>query len=337
MRIAIPVLTPGAPNSLPLMIAAFCLLWSSAFAVAKLALADCPPLLLLTVRFLLAGGFMLTVAAADRIPWRIARRDIVVLAVLGVANNALYLGLNYVGMRSISAGLSALIVSANPVLTVVLAAMFLDERMTWRKMAGLLLGIGGVGFIVQSRITGRIDDPIGIAFTVAALVSLVAGTILFKRLTPNGGLWIGNGVQNLAGGLALAPFAFGFEAVGEIVPSWRLIGALAYLALLVSVCGYLLWFHLLTVSGATTASAYHFLMPPLGMLFGWLLIGERVAWSDLIGIVPVALGIYLVTRAGKLPRRKMAPSQKAVPAAPDRVSQVVKDGCWGQPITIPWR
>ena len=48
-----------------------------------------------------------------------------------------------------------------------------------------------------------------------------------------------------------------------------------------------------------TASAYHFLMPPLGMLFGWLLLGERLAWPDLIGVAPVALGIYLVTRPAK--------------------------------------
>jgi drug/metabolite transporter (DMT)-like permease len=93
------------------------------------------------------------------------------------------------------------------------------------------------------------------------------------------------------------------------VPSWRLIAALAYLALL-SVCGYLLWFHLLTVSGATAASAYHFLMPPLGLVFAWVLLGEHVAPADLAGIVPVAFGIYLVTRpAPPAPRiGKIAPA-----------------------------
>lgn len=68
-----------------------------------------------------------------------------------------------------------------------------------------------------------------------------------------------------------------FESIGEIVLSWRLAGALAFLTLLVSVVGYLLWSYLLTTSGATAASSYHFLMPPLGLMFGWLLLGERVA------------------------------------------------------------
>jgi drug/metabolite transporter (DMT)-like permease len=113
---------------------------------------------------------------------------------------------------------------------------------------------------------------------------------------PKGSLWIGNGVQNLAGGLALLPFALSLSSVSDVVPNARLLGAFAFLVLGGSVLAYLLWFHLLKVCGATAASAYHFLMPPLGMLFAWIVLGEHVEIRDLVGIVPVALGIYLVTR-----------------------------------------
>lgn len=291
---ASPAISARLP--LPLLIATFCLLWSSAFGVAKLAMADCPPLLLLTMRFLLAGLLMLGAAVICGVPLRLGRRNLAVFAALGIANQAVYLGLGYVGMRSISSGLAAIIISANPVLTAVLAALLLDERMNLRKVAGLVLGVGGVAFIVQSRLAGGAEHLGGILFSIAALVSLVGGTILFKRFAPSGGLWVGNGVQSLSAGVALAPIAFTVEGVGDVVPSWRLLAAFTYLVLLVSVFGYLLWFHLLTVSGATAASAYHFLMPPLGILFGWLLLGERVEMLDLVGILPVALGIYLVTR-----------------------------------------
>jgi drug/metabolite transporter (DMT)-like permease len=84
--------------------------------------------------------------------------------------------------------------------------------------------------------------------------------------------------------------------MSEITLSWRLFVALAYLVLMVSILGYLLWFYLLTVPSATAASAYHFMMPPLGLLFGWILLGEHAAAIDLVGILPVALGIWLVTR-----------------------------------------
>jgi drug/metabolite transporter (DMT)-like permease len=177
-----------------------------------------------------------------------------------------------------------------------LAALFLGETLTWRKATGLLLGILGVSFIVWHRMSVGTDDWHGILFTLASLMSIVMGTILFKLFAPKGSLWIGNGIQNLAGGIALLPFALTFASVGDIVPNARLLGAFAFLVLGGSILAYLLWFHLLKVCGATAASAYHFLMPPLGMLFAWMVLGEHVEVRDLVGIVPVALGIYLVTR-----------------------------------------
>jgi drug/metabolite transporter (DMT)-like permease len=215
---------------------------------------------------------------------------------LGVANQAAYLGLSYVGLRSISSGLSALLISANPVLTALVAVSFLGERMTWRRAAGLLLGVGGVAFVVKNRLDGGVDHPIGLAFTIAALNSLVSGTILFKKYRPTGGLWIGNGVQSLSAGLVLLPCAVALESIGDIAVTWRLLVALMYLVLCVSIFAYLLRFYLLSVLGATTASSYHFMMPPLGLLFGWLMLGEHFELNDVLGIVPIAIGIYLVTR-----------------------------------------
>jgi drug/metabolite transporter (DMT)-like permease len=298
MSLAPSVAVPRAAfNPLPLYIALFCLLWSFAFVAGKIGVTDCPPLILLAARFSLAGVLILGITALRGEAWSsLTWRDAAIFAILGIANNALYLGLGYTGLQTVSAGLGGLIVSANPVFTAVLAAAFLGEVLTWRKVMGLLLGIAGVGFIVWHRMSVGTDDWHGILFTLASLASIVAGTILFKVLAPNGSLWVGNGVQNLSAGIVLLPFAFAFSSVGDIVPSARLLGAFAFLVLGGSILAYLLWFHLLKVCGATAASAYHFLMPPLGMLFAFLVLGEHVEFRDLLGIVPVALGIYLVTR-----------------------------------------
>jgi drug/metabolite transporter (DMT)-like permease len=286
----------AAINTLPVYIGLFCLLWSFAFVAGKIGVTDCPPLILLAARFSLAGILILGITALRSDGWSLSRRDTLVFAVLGVANNALYLGLGYTGLQTVSAGLGGLIVSANPVFTAGLAALFLGESVTWRKVAGLSLGILGVSFIVWHRMSVGTDSLHGVLFTLASLASIVLGTILFKLLAPKGSLWIGNGVQNLAAGIVLLPIAFTFADVGDIVPSARLLGAFAFLVLGGSILAYLLWFHLLKVCGATAASAYHFLMPPLGMLFAWIVLGEHVEIRDLLGIVPVALGIYLVTR-----------------------------------------
>jgi drug/metabolite transporter (DMT)-like permease len=283
-------------NALPLIIALFCLLWSFAFVAGKIGVTHCPPLILLAARFSLAGLLVLGATLIRGESVAMSWRDAVIFAVLGLANNALYLGLGYTGLQSVSAGLGGLIVSANPVFTAALATLLLGEAMTWRKASGLLLGAIGVTLIVWHCLSVGTDSLHGILFTLASLASIVAGTILFKLLAPKGSLWIGNGIQNLAAGIVLTPIALTFADVHAIDVTPGLIGAFAFLVLGGSILAYLLWFHLLKVCGATAASAYHFLMPPLGMLFAFLVLGEHVALRDLLGIVPVALGIYLVTR-----------------------------------------
>jgi drug/metabolite transporter (DMT)-like permease len=232
MSLAPSVAVPRARfNTLPVLIGLFCLLWSYAFVAGKIGVTDCPPLILLTARFSLAGVLMLGIWALRRDAWDLTWRDAAVFAVLGVANNALYLGLGYTGLKTVSAGLGGLIVSANPIFTAMLAALLLGETLTWRKVSGLALGILGVALIVWHRMSVGSDHPDGIGFTLASLASIVAGTILFKLLAPKGSLWIGNGIQNIAGGLALMPFAFTFSNVADIVPSARLAGAFAFLVL----------------------------------------------------------------------------------------------------------
>src|SRR3981189_1156604 len=172
-------------NPLPFYIALFCLLWSFAFAARTIGAPACPPLILLTARFSLAGILILGISALRGEGWQLGWRDAAVFAVLGVANNALYLGLGYTGLKTISAGLGSLIVSANPVFTAVAAAVFLGEALTWRKVTGLLLGIAGVGFIVWHRMSVGTDSVDGIVYTLASLASIVVGTILFKLPRPN--------------------------------------------------------------------------------------------------------------------------------------------------------
>jgi drug/metabolite transporter (DMT)-like permease len=288
-------------NTLPFAIGLFCLLWSYAFVAGKIGVTHCPPLILLAARFSLAGILILGATLIRSDGWSLSWRDVAIFAVLGIANNALYLGLGYTGLQSVSAGLGGLIVSANPVFTAGLAALLLGEGMTWRKASGLLLGIVGVTLIVWHRLSVGTDSLHGIMFTLASLASIVAGTILFKLLAPRGSLWIGNGVQNLAAGIVLTPVALTFADVHAIDFTPGLIGAFAFLVLGGSILAYWLWFHLLKVCGATAASAYHFLMPPLGMLFAYLVLAEHVEARDLLGIIPVALGIYLVTRPAAKP------------------------------------
>src|ERR1700758_5140211 len=98
MSLAPSVAVPrGTFNLLPLTIGLFCLLWSFAFVAGKIGVTYCPPLILLAARFLLAGVIILGITAFRGEGWRLTWRDTIVFGLLGVANNALYLGLGYTG------------------------------------------------------------------------------------------------------------------------------------------------------------------------------------------------------------------------------------------------
>jgi drug/metabolite transporter (DMT)-like permease len=278
-------------------IALFCVIWSSAFAAAKIALPDCPPLILLTVRFFAAGLIMLALAAmTGRLRWP-DRHAIGQWSLLGAFNNAVYLGFSFAGMQTVSSAFAAVIISANPLLTALAAAPLLGEPFTRKKLVGLLLGIAGVAIVLRSRLSGGHEDAYGTVLVILGLLALVAGTVLFKKLKPGGDLWTGTAIQALAGGIVLLPVALATESLADVHITPALIGGMAYLVLPVSIGAFWLWFRLLQTRSATEASALHFLMPPLSLLFGWLIFREPVSLVDLAGIVPIAIGIALVTRA----------------------------------------
>jgi len=125
---------------------------------------------------------------------------------------------------------------------------------------------------------------------------MTAGTILFKKLAPATTLPVAVGVQQLAAGIALLGVGIATEEPALIVPGPTYVLTLGWFVLVVSVGAMLLWFLLLRAGTATAASSLHFLMPPLGLLMTWAVLGEKLHPSDLLGIVPVALGIWLATR-----------------------------------------
>lgn len=288
--------TAAPAQATPLLIALFCVLWSSAFAAAKVGLADCPPLLLLGLRFLCAGVIMLAACALFGALRPLSRRDWGALILSGVLNNAAYLGLSYTGSVTVSSGFTAVIISANPLLTALLAGPILGERLTVRKLAGVLLGMAGVAIVLRSRLVDGHEDLRGALFVLAGLLALTAGTLVFKRLKTSAGLWQASGIQSLAAGIAMLPVALATESVSAVHFTPDLFWSFAYLVGPVSIGGYSLWYFILGRSSATEATALHFIMPPLGLFFGWLVLGEHIPPLDFLGVLPIAAGIWLVTR-----------------------------------------
>lgn len=284
----------------------FALIWSSAFTSAKVALEYAPPLLMLTGRFLIAGliAIMFAAALGDRLPRR--GDQWVRIIILGICQNALYLGLMFVAMTSIAAGLAAIIGSALPLVVAALAPAFLHERIGPMKALGLTIGFAGVIWVMQSHLgdaaPGGLGQVAGIVLAAVGTIALGVGTVLVKHGNFGTGLLMVVGLQMMVGSLVLAPFGFVLESVSDFTITWQFLAAITYIILFPSLAATWLWFTLLLRTSATEAGSYHFLNPVFGVAIAWLILAERVGWADWIGVGLVAAGILVVNRAGRKAR-----------------------------------
>ncbi|WP_142846262.1 DMT family transporter [Telmatospirillum sp. J64-1] len=281
----------------------FCLLWSSAFIAGKAGLASAPPLLLLAARFLIAGLLMVLAVSllGLRPPQGNAGRNAwAIVLLLGLLNNALYLGMSFTALQSLPAGFVVVIVSTAPILTAILAHFLLGETLNARRITGLALGIIGVWMIVQTRLgDGGAPEIPGLVLVGLSALSLAFGTIAYKRYaTGLPLLWV-NAWSTLAGGLVLLPLTLAWEDLSAVTWDLTLAAALGHLVLAVSVGAMLLWFWLIRFVGAGKASSIHFLNPVFGLLLAWLVLGEIPAWNEMLGVIPVSLGVLLVVSAGR--------------------------------------
>jgi len=162
-----------------------------------------------------------------------------------------------------------------------------------------VLGLIGVVIVLNSRITVSGEDVGGILIMALSLASLVLGSILFKKFRLDVPISISVGGQFLSAGLLLLSIGLMTEDVNDIVFGADYVWVMAYIVFGVSIGGVGLWFYLLTHGSASDASALHFLMPPFGLFFGWLMLDEQTALGDFLGIIPIAIGIWLATHKSK--------------------------------------
>jgi drug/metabolite transporter (DMT)-like permease len=287
----VPSVSAGRYTALAIL---FSLLWAGAYVGVKVALRDAPPLFLMASRFLVAGALLLGWARmrGHALPtaaeWR-------VIVSLGVLNYALYLALTATALRHLSAGMAAVLASTNPLLLALVAPWVLGERLTPTRVTGLLTSFAGLTWVMWSRL-GDDDRPGSMALSGLAMICLVAGTLIFKRLNPTQDLLVLNAGQLLAAGVVLAVPSLAWEPLASVRMTWSFVAAQTYLIAGMSWLGMGLWFWLLRHGDATRASAYFFLNPIFGLFLGALCLGEPLGVIDFAGSAAVALGIYLVQR-----------------------------------------
>ena len=161
---------------------AFSLMWSSAFATARIIVAGAPPLHALSIRFLISGLLAVAVARALGQSWRLTGAQRRATLIFGLCQNGVYLGLNFVALQWVEASLAAIIASAMPLIVALLGWMFRGERVNPMGQAGLALGFAGVALIMGNRVTGGADWG-GIALCLIGATGLAIATLSVRSVS----------------------------------------------------------------------------------------------------------------------------------------------------------
>ncbi len=276
----------------------FLLLWSSGFIGSKLGVPYAEPMTFLTIRMTAVVALLAILVAVTRPPWP-DRFGIGHSAVVGLLVHGCYLGGVFVAIADgMPAGLVALAVALQPVLTSTLANRLLGEPVALRQWLGLLLGIAGVYLVVHGRTGGEGTWTAWIACTVA-LFGITLGTLYQKRF---GGAieWrTGFLVQYSASALVFALAALLFET-REVQWTPSFIFAVAYLVLVLSFGAVWLFYYLIRRTAMTRVVSLLYLMPPLTALMSWALFGERLDLLAIVGMAICVAGVALVNwRTGR--------------------------------------
>jgi probable blue pigment (indigoidine) exporter len=270
----------------------FSLMWSSAFATARIIVVAAPPLAALSLRFLISGLVAVMVARLLGQSWRLTRAQARGVIIFGLCQNAIYLGLNFVALQWIQASLAAIIASSMPLIVAMLGWAFRGEKVSVVGLIGLLAGFAGVALIMGGRVSGG-ADPIGIVMCLAGATALAVATLTVRSASSGGNLLMIVGLQMLVGSLALG----GISAVTETIQvslGGPLVLAFFYQIFVPGLAATVLWFTLVGRVGAVKAAAFHFLNPFFGVLIALFLLGEKIGILDIAGVTIAAAGILAV-------------------------------------------
>ena len=280
---------------------AFVPLWSTGFIFTKLGIPHAEPLTFMAVRFAIVLPLMIVVALAVRASWP-TRAEAGHSMVVGLLLHGFYLGGVFLAIaEGVPAGVAALIVSLQPVLTATAVGAVLGERVRPIQWVGLLLGLAGVTMVLWRKmgLDGGLDAEgslAGYGFAAISLLGITASTIYQKRFCADVHPASGGVFQYAAAGVLVVLGA-------ELTESWRVdftapefLISLFWLAVVLSIVTVWLLMVMIRRGAASRVASLFYLVPAFVALFAWLLFGETLGPLALAGMAVAIFGVALVNR-----------------------------------------
>jgi probable blue pigment (indigoidine) exporter len=264
-------------------------LMGSSFAVAKIGLNYVSPLLLVGLRFTIAGIIMTLFVLYFKKLHADNKMDWLRIMIVGFFQTAGVMGCIFLSLRTITAGESAILTFTNPLLVVIFGTLAMGIRYRMVQWGGVFIGFFGV-FITMG---GQLSLEVGTLLGLGSAVSWAVGTLCIKQWGNRFDIWVLTAYQMLFGGLIVLVGSVLLEEAVLILNSTSVF-IILWLAVPASIIQFTIWFFLLQNGNPGKVSAFLFLAPFFGVVSGWLLLQEPIGFSLLLGGAFIFTGIFLV-------------------------------------------
>jgi drug/metabolite transporter (DMT)-like permease len=291
-----PSPSPARPSvSSLLLLGMLTLLWGTNWPALKIIVSVMPVATFRTLCLWTSGPALLAIAVLSGDRLRIAAGERVPLVLVSLTNITLWHLGSAAGVNLMQAGRASIIAFTMPIWAAVLSSLFLGERMTRRRLAGLGFGVAGLGALLWPDFDKIVAAPLGVLFMLLAAMSWAVGTVLIKRRAWTMSVAQLSGWQLLIGGVPVAILAALHDPPTDFaafdVRTWLV---LAYILLLPMIVAQWTWFRLLQLMTAGTAAISTLAIPVVGVLSSAALLGEPIGLSELAALVLVVLALALV-------------------------------------------
>jgi len=288
------------------------LVWGSTYLAIAVAERTLPPLLMLSVRFLVAGGLLYAWCvrrghlAADR-P---GRREWLSAAVIGALLLAFETGVLALAEKRVATGLAALLVASVPLFMAVIDRVFYGVRIAPAAVLGILTGLAGVGLLAGA--SGG-ADPVGVGLILAGALAWTVGSVYARRAPQPRSILLFTAMQMLAGGLELAVFGAARGELGQVhLASVSAVSALSfvYLVFVGAIGAYTAYGWLLKHSSTPVLTSYAYVNPAVAVVLGWGLAGEQIGARELVAgfVILASVALLLLPRTAGRKARAAAPA-----------------------------
>ena len=283
----------------------FVTLWSTGFIAAKYSMDNADPFVFLCLRFSITSLVLIPILlmAGEDLPRSIKsfRHDMVT----GVLLHGSYLGFLFWAIKNgVPSGIAAIIIGVQPLVTLVLANLYIGEHVDFRKMAGLLIGFFGITVVIVGKfgislgLNGGLE-LVDLAMCLVSLMAIAFGVFYQKKFCDQSRLLPGTLMQYIAGSLATAAFALLFGETWQIVWNPTFAIALAWQVLGLSIGAVLLLMFIIKNGEAGRVSSMFYLVPPLVVIEAHFLFNETLGLISILGMLVCVFSVYLVNRPMK--------------------------------------